>query len=88
MSEFLQSSAFRQLLQMLLVPAVPLLNAKFNLGITDAQVEAVIMGLVTSVIASKVANAHVAGKEAAAKVVTVSDAAAVLSESAIPEKKE
>ena len=33
-------------------------------------------------------KADVAGKEAAAKVVTISDAAAVLSETSIPEKKE
>ena len=80
MLDFLQSSSFRQLLLALCGVALPALNAKLGMNISDAQIEAVLASITSIVVASKLANAHVAGKAAAATVTDVAAAKEVLAE--------
>lgn len=93
MSEFLQSPGFRQLFLSLTAIGVAALNNKLGLNLPAETVGEMLIGAFTASIVSKVANAHVAGKEAAAKIVTLQDAVdsankSIPSENAITEKKE
>lgn len=82
MLEKFTSPADRQMFLMLIGIAVTALNKKLGLELDPTAIGEMLGAIVAAVVASKAANAHVAGKEAAAKVATVTDAAAVLSQPA------
>ncbi len=80
LSDLLTSGTVRRWLAGLLAAALPFINAKFGLNISDAQVISAI-GILAGLIAQSVTNemhARAMGVKAAAQVVTVDDAAKVL----------
>lgn len=87
MIEFLQSASFRRLLLSLCGIAVPALNNKLGLSLSETQIAELLAFVATIVVTSKVGDAHVAGKEAAVAVKTIGDAKAVFAETPAPEVK-
>ena len=78
--EFVKSATFRRLLISILGTAAIALNKKLGLGLEmsdTAEIAALVIAYVTG---SNVKEAHIAGKEAEQKVTTMSDAAAVFTQ--------
>ena len=82
MIEFLQSASFRRLLLSLCGIAIPALNNKLGLSLSETQIAELLAFVAAIVVTSKAGDAHVAGKEAAATVKTIGDAKAVFAEPA------